>query len=111
MNILSILQDRFRAALAGLVGDPAPYAAMVRPAADAKFGDYQANCAMPLAKVLGRKPRDVALQIAERLDRGDLLEDPEVAGPGFINQRLKADWPPKTMHARAPPARLGRATA
>src|SRR5436309_5102394 len=107
MNILSILRDRLRAALTGLVDDPAPYAAMVRPAADPKFGDYQANCAMPLAKVLGRKPRDVALQIAERLDRGDLLEEPEVAGPGFINLRLKADWLAKKIQAMAADERLG----
>ena len=47
----------FHDALAGLVADPAPYAAMVKPAQDARFGDYQANCAMSLGKVLGQPPR------------------------------------------------------
>src|SRR5438132_3646408 len=92
MNILSILQDRFRAALAGLVDDPAPYAAMVRPAQDSRFGDYQANCAMPLGKVLGKPPRAVAEEIVKRLPLDDLLEPPEVAGPGFINLHLRNDW-------------------
>src|SRR5579871_969270 len=107
MNVLAILRDRLGAALAGLADDPAPYAAMVRPAADPKFGDYQANCAMPLAKVLGRKPRDIALQIAERLDLGDMLEEPEAARPGFINLRLKSAWLAKQVQAMAADERLG----
>src|SRR5262245_60099235 len=92
MNLLKRVQSAVRAALAGLVADPEPYAAMVKPAQDARFGDYQANCAMPLQKVLGRKPREVALEIVGRLDLGDMLEKPEVAGPGFINLRLRNDW-------------------
>jgi arginyl-tRNA synthetase len=72
--------------------DPAPYLAMVKPAQDARHGDYQANCAMPLAKALGRKPRDVAEEIVRRLPLADMLEQPEIAGPGFINLRLKANW-------------------
>ncbi len=61
MNIAAELQTFFRAALAEMIeGDRADeleeLIAMVRPSQDAKFGDYQANCAMPLAKRLG-KPR------------------------------------------------------
>ena len=62
MNILPELKDRFRFALADLVGDPNDLAAMVRPAQDSRFGDYQANCAMPLAKQLGKPPREVAAE-------------------------------------------------
>ncbi len=65
---------------------------MIRPAQDARFGDYQANCAMPLSKQLGKPSRVVAEQIVERVDVADLCEPPEVAGPGFINLRLRADW-------------------
>ena len=92
MNILHELRSRFRAALTGLAADPAPLAAMVKPAQDARFGDYQANCAMPLAKQLGTNPREVASKIIERLDVADLCEKPEIAGPGFINLRLRTDW-------------------
>ncbi len=83
MNIQQQLQERLGQALTGLVPDPAPYVAMLKPAQDARFGDYQANCAMSLAKVLGRPPRAVAQQIVQRLPVGDVLEKPEIAGPGF----------------------------
>ena len=54
--------------------------------------DYQCNVAMSLAKRLGRQPREVAALIVEHLDTGDLLETPEVAGPGFVNLVLRDDW-------------------
>src|SRR5205807_6309926 len=92
MNVLHQLQQNLRAALAGLVPDPAPYVAMVKPAQDPRHGDYQANCAMSLAKVLGQPPRAVAQEIVKRLEPGELLEPPEIAGPGFINLRLRNDW-------------------
>ncbi len=92
MNPLRLIQERFRRVLGALVADVEPYAAMVKPAQDARHGDYQANCAMSLAKVLGKKPRDLAQAIVGRLDLGDLLQPPEVAGPGFINLRLHDDW-------------------
>ncbi len=60
MNILVELQNRFAAALAALGVAPGELVEMVRPSGDAKFGDYQANLAMPLGKQLGRPPRDVA---------------------------------------------------
>jgi arginyl-tRNA synthetase len=92
MNILQELRSRFLTALTGLADDPAALAAMVKPAQDPKFGDYQANCAMPLAKQRGASPRDVAAQLIARLDVADLCEKPEIAGPGFINLRLRGDW-------------------
>jgi arginyl-tRNA synthetase len=107
MNLLNQVQQPFRAALAQLVADPEPYAAMVRAAQDPRFGDYQANCAMPLAKALGRKPREVAEEIVKRLPPGDLLEPPEVAGPGFINVRLRPDWIARQLQRMARDERLG----
>jgi arginyl-tRNA synthetase len=107
MNIQQQLQERLGQALAGLVPDPAPYVAMLKPAQDARFGDYQANCAMAMAKVLGQPPRTVAQQIADRLPLGDVLEKPEIAGPGFINLRLRNDWLAKQLRAMAADARLG----
>jgi arginyl-tRNA synthetase len=92
MNILAELQGRFRAALEPLVENPAEFVALVRPSQDAKFGDYQANFAMPLGKRLARPPRDVAAEVVARLAVDDLCEPPEVAGPGFINLRVKTAW-------------------
>jgi arginyl-tRNA synthetase len=84
---------------------------MVRPSQDPKFGDYQANCAMPLAKLLGRPPRDVAVQIVAGLDVADLCEPPEIAGPGFINLRLRTDWLVRELERAIGDVRLGVAAA
>ena len=92
MNALIELQQRFHAALNGLCDDPQPLLEMIRPAQDAKFGDYQANCAMPLGKQLGKPPREIAEQIIQQLDVADFCLEPEIAGPGFINLRLQDSW-------------------
>ena len=64
---------------------------MVRPAGNPKFGDYQANLAMGLAKRIGQKPRDLAEAIVSALDAPGVIEHAEVAGPGFINLTLSND--------------------
>lgn len=92
MNILSEIRSRFHAALSPLVDDPTELLDMIRPSQDPKFGDYQANCAMPLGKRLGKPPREIAGEIVDKLDIADFCHDPEVAGPGFINLRLKDEW-------------------
>jgi arginyl-tRNA synthetase len=110
MNILKQLQARFEAALRPLVDDPTELAKlvdMVRPAQDRAFGDYQANCAMPLGKRLGRSPRDVATELIGRLDVADLCEPVEIAGPGFINLRLKTSWLADQLGGRLVDQRLG----
>jgi arginyl-tRNA synthetase len=107
MNLLQQVQQPFRAALSQFVDDPEPYVAMVRAAQDPRFGDYQANGAMPLAKVLSKQPRAVAQEIVDRLPLGDLLEKPEIAGPGFINVRLRADWIATQIQRMAGDERLG----
>lgn len=95
MNILATLRDRFAQALKtlGIEGAELPaLVALVLPSQDAKFGDYQANCAMPLGKRLGKPPREIATQIIAALDVAAWCDPPEIAGPGFINVRLKNDW-------------------
>ncbi len=92
MNILSVIRSRFREPLSNLSDDVDSLLAMIRPSQDPKFGDYQANCAMPLKGKLNRPPREIAEQIVASVDLSDLCETPEVAGPGFINLRLKDDW-------------------
>ncbi len=64
-------------------GDPA-----VTPATDPRFGDYQSNAAMALAKARKANPRQLAGEIISRLDVGEMCEPPEIAGAGFINFRL-----------------------
>src|ERR1700723_2295185 len=67
-------------------GDADP---VIRPSS---FADFQANVALPLGKRLGRPPREVASELAARLDVADVCAEPEVSGPGFINLTLRDDW-------------------
>ncbi|MHC4948090.1 MAG: arginine--tRNA ligase [Planctomycetota bacterium] len=67
-------------------GDTDP---LLRPSQRPELGDFQANAAMGLAKQVGAKPRELAERIVAVLDLGELAEPPEVAGPGFINIRLR----------------------
>ena len=76
-------------------------------ASNPKFGDYQANVAMSLAKRLKNKPRAIAEQIVQRLDVSELCEAPEIAGPGFINLRLKTSYLESQLQAIRMDARLG----
>ncbi len=111
MSILPDLKERFRAALAGLVDDPTELLESIRRSQDPKFGDYQANLAMPLGKRLRRPPRDVAAEVVGRLTLDDLCETPEIAGPGFINLRLKEAWLVERLTAAVSDPRLGVAPA
>jgi arginyl-tRNA synthetase len=92
MSILATLRERFRPVLLSRVDSVDDLLDMIRPAQDPQFGDYQANLAMPLGKRLNQPPRDVAQRIVEQLHVEDLCEPPEVAGPGFINLRLRNHW-------------------
>ncbi|WP_237228308.1 arginine--tRNA ligase [Rubinisphaera sp. JC750] len=107
MNILHELRRRVVAALTGIASEPENFANLVLPAQNPQFGDYQANCAMPLAKQLGKKPRDVATEIVEKLDVADLCETPDIAGPGFINLKLKSDVLASQLEAALNDDRVG----
>lgn len=62
---------------------------LARP--DSQFGDYSTNVAMQLAKTLGKNPREIAESLSEKLRESGDFSDVSVAGPGFINMRLKDD--------------------
>ena len=110
MNLLATLRERFRTALTALTDDEAAageLAEMVLPSQDAKFGDYQANCAMPLGKRLGKPPREIAQALIEQLDVAEFCEPPEIAGPGFINLRLRDEWLAAALAAAVTDAERG----
>ncbi|MBC7852521.1 MAG: arginine--tRNA ligase [Pirellulaceae bacterium] len=109
MNVLAELQSRFRPALESLVSDTAKVNELldlIRVAQDPKFGDYQANFAMPLGKMLGKSPRDVATQIVAAAKFDDFVQQPEIAGPGFINLRLREQWVAAALRKAAADERL-----
>lgn len=82
-RLLDAMRRAFGAAL------PADASPALVPSRNPQFGDFQANTAMALGKALGKAPREVAQQILEHLELDDIADAPTIAGPGFINIRLK----------------------
>jgi arginyl-tRNA synthetase len=76
-------------------------------AADTRFGDYQTNAAMVLAKPMRANPRDLAQQLADYFECGDVCDKPEIAGPGFLNFRLRPEWVARHLAALSGDARCG----
>lgn len=107
-DIPTTLADRFGRAISSLfdVGDNVA-GAFLRPSTNEKFGDYQLNVAMSLAKSLNQNPRQIAEQITQAADVDDLCEKMEIAGPGFINVTLKADAISQQLDHIASDDRLG----
>jgi arginyl-tRNA synthetase len=100
-----VLGARVRDALAAAYGpDFADADPLIRPSS---FGDLQSNAALPLAKQLGRPPRDIAAEIVGHLDVGDICEPPTVSGPGFINLTLRPQWIADAATALLADPRLG----
>jgi arginyl-tRNA synthetase len=96
-SIRSELDACFRTAIAAALGEPGRSAdPLIKRAQDPQFGDYQSNAAMGLAKQAKAKPRDVAQRIVDAVTQQPafraMCEPPEIAGPGFINLRIKPAW-------------------
>jgi arginyl-tRNA synthetase len=89
--VLEILEQRISEALQKTTGI-ANCPAIVRTAADAKFGDYQVNGIMAAAKQGKTNPRQLAEKVVAELNISDICQAPEIAGPGFINLRLKPEF-------------------
>src|SRR4051812_25544789 len=106
-----ILSERFAAAISKAFPQAAEgegrVDAQISSSRNPKFGDFQCNAAMTLAKAVGKPPREVARALVEAVDVGDIAEpltEASIAGPGFINIMLKADALPKLLGALDTPA-------
>ncbi|MEL6554955.1 MAG: arginine--tRNA ligase [Cyanobacteria bacterium J06621_11] len=111
-STLNELKTRVQAALAVAFGDGYQNTdPLLVSTNNPKFGDYQANVAMSLAKPLKNNPRAIATQIAENLDVSDICEPPSIAGPGFINFKLKTNYLEQQLKAVHASDRLGIAKA
>jgi len=114
-SIAGQLTSLFSAALEQALGEPGrDVDPMIRPSTEDRFGDYQSNVAMGLAKRLQAKPHDVARNIVDALaadpDAAAMCQPFEIAGPGFINIRLRPEWMAELLSdvlAAAEPDRLG----
>src|SRR5205085_3238344 len=98
-NIFAVVLDKVYAANRELVAAgvlPAgidQWRIVVEPPREAAHGDMATNAAMVLAKDAGKKPRELAEAVADKLRADVLIAKVEVAGPGFINLTLKpAAW-------------------
>src|SRR5581483_11196437 len=98
-NIFAAVLDRVRAATEALGAEGVVPAGLdqsrvlVEPPRDPTHGDMATNAAMVLAKDAGKKPRELAEAIADKLRADALVAKVEVAGPGFINLTLEpAAW-------------------
>ena len=80
---------------------------LVVPSQNPKFADYQCNAAMGLAKALRKSPRDIAQDIVANLDVSEISDDPEIAGPGFINFKLKTEFIANLVSSIGEDERLG----
>jgi len=76
-------------AVAAVLPDADASGVLVRPCPEPRFGDYQANALMALAKARKMNPRQLAAEVAARLDVAEWCEPVEIAGAGFLNFRLK----------------------
>ncbi len=71
------------------------------------FGDFQTNLAMTLSKRVGAPPRTIAEKIIAGANFDDVLEVPQIAGPGFINLRIKKDYLESELNKLRNDERLG----
>ncbi|HAX79036.1 MAG TPA: arginine--tRNA ligase [Cyanobacteria bacterium UBA11372] len=105
---LEKLKNQFQLALVAAFGsDYAGVDPMLVSASNPKFGDYQSNAALSLAKQLGKPPRAIAETIIQHLDVSDICETPSVAGPGFINFTIKPAYLEAQLNAIQTDSRLG----
>lgn len=82
-------------------------AVRVVPATDPKFGDYQCNDALKLAKRLRRNPREAAQKVAAALAGEGVFDKVEVAGPGFLNLTVSPGWLNERLAALAAAPKFG----
>ena len=90
MTIPTLLSEQLTGTLRTILGEalPSEFKAAVTPSQDLRFGDYQSNAAMMLAKQAKMNPRALATQVIENFGDSEIATL-EIAGPGFINFRIK----------------------
>ncbi|MFM8365631.1 MAG: arginine--tRNA ligase [Verrucomicrobiota bacterium] len=104
-----LLSARLREALTACGLDPSR--GEVSQAADTRFGDYQSNAAMVLAKEKKTNPRQLATDLLAKFDPAGLCAPPEIAGPGFLNFRLEDSFLASAVSQLSTDPRLGVAPA
>src|SRR6476619_4972549 len=95
------IEQRLKQAVAAVLPDADLSSVLVRPCPDPKFGDYQSNALMGLAKARKMNPRQLATDVVGRLDVSAVCDPVEIAGAGFLNFRLKPAALAETLKSAA----------
>ena len=95
------IELKLQAAVREMLPDTDVSIVLVRPCPDPKFGDYQSNALMSLAKQRKMNPRQLAENVLAKLDVSDICEKVEIAGAGFLNFRLKDSALTQTLESAA----------
>ena len=85
----TFFEQRLRQAVTTLLPDAGTEKILVRPCPDPKFGDYQTNALMGLAKERKQNPRQLATDVLAKLDVSEWCAKVDIAGAGFLNFHLK----------------------
>jgi len=110
--IIQQIKERFSQSLVKSFGENfAATDPLIVAASNPRFGDYQCNISLSLAKELKQKPREVATTLLKNLEIDDLCQPPEIAGPGFINLTLKPSYLETQLKDLITDNRLGVAAA
>ncbi|MEO7298841.1 MAG: arginine--tRNA ligase [Verrucomicrobiota bacterium] len=94
-----ILEERLQTAVHAVLPDAQTETLLVRPCPDPKFGDYQTNALMSLAKARKMNPRQLANDVLAKLNVTELCEKVEIAGAGFLNFRVTTSAIAQTLQS------------
>ncbi|WP_328888477.1 arginine--tRNA ligase [Streptomyces sp. NBC_00316] len=97
-SLASTLQQQLADALTAALPDAGTADPLLRRSDRA---DFQANGILALAKKLKGNPRELASQVTAAIPAGDLIQEIEVSGPGFLNITLSDKAILETLAARA----------
>ena len=105
MNLHQTVEREAAAAFAaaGIADSPV----VLQPTKNAEHGDFQINGVMGAAKKAKQNPRELAQKVAEALAGNAVIESAEVAGPGFINLRLRPEFLAQNIQTALNDARFG----
>jgi len=109
VNLKAQLEKRISEALAA-AGAPVGSGALIARSNKPQFGHYQANGCMAAGKALKVNPRELAQKVVDIIDLSDIAEPLEIAGPGFINIRIRPEWLAQRLTEAESDPKLGVAT-
>lgn len=110
MQLLNLIRSRFTPVLSQWVTDPVALQTTldrIVASREVALADYQANVAMPLQKVVGKPPIEIAKTILNEVKIDDLCSEVSIAGAGYVNLRLSNEYLAKQLDVAFQSEKLG----